>query len=78
MSSPAATSSTRRGEDQERLLLYAVATEGGEVVAAGRGAIEQIKAERKPLPYNIYFIGDPRGAERHRDQFPTLPGFEEE
>ena len=58
-----------------RLLLYAVAREGDRVVAAGRGAIEQLKAEPKPLPYNIYFIGDPRGADVTVTAFPTLPGF---
>jgi hypothetical protein len=65
------------GQEQERVLLYAVAREGGEVVAAGRGAIEKIKSERKPLPYNIYFIGDPRKADVTVTLFPTLPGFEE-
>jgi hypothetical protein len=64
------------GEDLERLLLYAVATKGGKVVAAGRGAIEPLKAKPKPIPYNIYFIGDPKGAEVKVSQFPTLPGFE--
>ncbi len=66
------------GEDQGRLLLYAVAHEGDRVVAAGRGAIERLKAEPKPLAYNIYFIGDPGGAEVTVTKFPTLPGFEEE
>lgn len=65
------------GKDQQRVLLYAVATEGDEVVAAGRGAIEKVKPERKPLPYNIYFIGDPRSADVTVTTFPTLPGFEE-
>lgn len=64
------------GEDLERLLLYAVATKGGEIVAAGRGAIEPFKAKPKPVPYNIYFIGDPSGAEVKVSQFPTLPGHE--
>lgn len=64
------------GEDLDRLLLYAVATKGGKVVAAGRGAIEPFKAKPKPVPYNIYFIGDPSGAEVKITQFPTLPGFE--
>jgi hypothetical protein len=64
------------GEDLERLLLYAVATKGGEIVAAGRGAIEPFKAKPKPFPYNIYFIGDPTGAEIEITQFPSLPGFE--
>jgi hypothetical protein len=64
------------GEDLDRLLLYAVATKGGEVVAAGRGAIEPLKPKPKPLPYNIYFIGDPRGAEIEIARFPSLPGYE--
>lgn len=62
------------GEKNDRLLLYAVAREGGEVVAAGRGAIENVKAEPKPLPYNVYFIGDPRGGDVEMSSFPTLPG----
>lgn len=64
------------GEDLERLLLYAIATAGDEIVAAGRGAIEPLKAKAKPLPYNIYFIGNPKGAEVKVTQFPSLPGFE--
>jgi hypothetical protein len=64
------------GEDLERLLLYAVASKGGKIVAAGRGAIEPFKAKPKPFPYNIYFIGDPSGAEVKVSQFPTLPGYE--
>jgi hypothetical protein len=64
------------GEDLDRLLLYAVATKGDEIVAAGRGAIEPFKAKPKPVPYNIYFIGDPSGAEVKVSQFPSLPGFE--
>ena len=62
------------GEDLERLLLYGVARQGGRVVAAGRGAIEPLKAKRKPAPYNIYFIGDPRQGDVTVSQFPSLPG----
>lgn len=65
------------GEDQGRLLLYAVARKGDQVVAAGRGAIEKLKAEPKPLPYNIYFIGDPRNADLKISMFPSLAGFEQ-
>lgn len=64
----------KSGEENERLLLYAIARRGGEVTAAGRGAIERIKPEPKPLPYNIYFIGDPTGAEVEVTAYPTLPG----
>lgn len=62
------------GEDVERLLLYAVATKAGKVIAAGRGAIEPLKSKPKPVPYNIYFIGDPSGAEVKVAQYPSLPG----
>lgn len=65
------------GEDIERLLLYGVARQGGEIVAAGRGAIEHFKAGAKPAPYDIFFIGDPRGAEVTVTEFPSLPGQEQ-
>jgi hypothetical protein len=66
------------GEDQERLLLYAVATKGRKVVAAGRGAIEHMKPTSKPQNYDIFFIGDPQGADVEVTHFPTLPGFKAE
>ncbi len=65
------------GEDIERLLLYGIARQGGEIVAAGRGAIEHFKAGAKPAPYDIFFIGDPRGAEVTVTEFPSLPGQEQ-
>jgi hypothetical protein len=49
--------------EQIDLLIYAVATKGGKVVAAGRGLIPKLKTDGKPEFYNVYFIGDPRGAE---------------
>lgn len=64
------------GEKNDRLLIYAVAREGDKVIAAGRGAIENVKPEPKPLPYNVYFIGDPTGGEVEMTLFPTLPGVE--
>lgn len=62
----------RTGEDQNRFLLYGVARRGGRVVAAGRGAIEHLKPETKGVPYNIYFIGDPTGADLSLYEYPTL------
>lgn len=62
----------RSGSDIDRLLLYGIAREGNEIVAAGRGAIEPFKANGKDAPYNIYFIGDPRGANVTVTRFPTL------
>lgn len=62
----------RSGSVQERLLLYAIARRDGRIVAAGRGALEQIKATGKPRHYDIFFIGDPQGARVEVTQFPTL------
>jgi len=68
----------RTGEDQGRLLIYVVAHKGGKVVAAGRGAIEHLKAGTKPLHYDVFFIGDPTGAQLELTSFPALPGSEPE
>lgn len=65
------------GEDQRRLLLYVVARKGDEVVAAGRGAIEHLKPERKKLKYTIFFVGDPTGADLKLSEFPALTKAEE-
>lgn len=68
----------RTGEDQQRLLFYAVARKGGRVVAAGRGAIEHLKPDTKKLFYNVYFVGDPSGADIELTYYPTLevPGVQ--
>jgi len=66
----------KTGTDQRRLLLYVVARKGNRVVAAGRGAIEHLKPERKPLKYTIFFIGDPSGAELKLSEFPALTSAE--
>jgi hypothetical protein len=62
----------KTGEDQRRLLLYVVARKGDEVLAAGRGAIEHLKPERKALKYTVFFIGDPSGADLKLSEFPAL------
>jgi hypothetical protein len=63
----------KTGAEQGRLLLYAVARKGSRIVAAGRGALDHLKAGTKPLHYDIFFIGDPTGADLELTQFPTLP-----
>jgi len=62
----------RTGEDQNRLLLYGIARKGGKVVAAGRGLIEHLKAGTKKLFYNVYFLGNPEGADVTVTNYPTL------
>jgi hypothetical protein len=49
--------------DQTQLTLYAVARQGGRVVAAGRGAIKKLKVGAHPGNYVIFFIGNPAGAD---------------
>ena len=62
----------KTGTDQGRLLLYAVGSKGGKVVAAGRGAIDHLKDSTKPLHYTIFFIGDPKGTKVDVTSFPAL------
>lgn len=47
--------------DQVTLSLYVVARQGSKIVAAGRGAIKNLKVN-KAVNYNLFFIGDPKGA----------------
>lgn len=48
---------------QEDITYFAVARDGDEVVAAGRGALKRLLPDaRKPSDYHIFFIGDPSGA----------------
>jgi hypothetical protein len=49
--------------DQTKLVLFAVARSGGKVVAAGRGQFKNLKVESRPGKYDIFFIGNPQGAE---------------
>ncbi len=46
---------------QRELVIFGVARKGDEVVAAGRSQIEKL-APGKDATYQIFFIGDPRGA----------------
>ena len=49
--------------DQSHLILFAVARQGNQIVAAGRGQIKKLKHGAKPAPYVIYFIGNPTGSD---------------
>jgi hypothetical protein len=61
-------------EDLKAVYVYAVAMKGGKVVAAGRGAIDKLKADaKKPDDYHIFFTaGDPAGAEIQVFATPTF------
>jgi hypothetical protein len=58
--------------DQSHLILFAVARQGGKIVAAGRGQIKKLKHNAKPAPYVIYFIGDPTGSDVTIQAPPTV------
>lgn len=58
-------------EQHDRLVIFGVARSGGEIVAAGRAAVEKLNPERRRA-YHVYFIGDPKGAELELTSFPTL------
>jgi hypothetical protein len=58
--------------DQSHLILFAVARQGGRIVAAGRGQIKALKLDAKPAPYVIYFIGNPVGADVTIQAPPTI------
>jgi hypothetical protein len=57
--------------EQRDLVLYCVALEGGQIVAAGRGGIPRLKAGQK-RSYHIFFIGDPRGGKLSVEAPPTV------
>jgi hypothetical protein len=58
--------------DQSHLILFAVARQGGRIVAAGRGQIKALKVGAQPAPYVIYFIGNPVGADVTIQAPPTV------
>lgn len=62
---------------QDRLLIYGVARRGGEIVAAGRAAIEKLNPGRQRA-YRVYFIGDPKGAELTVTSFPAVKSTQDE
>lgn len=57
--------------EQQALLIYGVAREGDEIVAAGRALLEKIAPEKQRV-YHVYFIGNPEGAQIDVTSFPTV------
>jgi hypothetical protein len=47
--------------EQRKLVVFAVATKGKRVVAAGRGQVPRLQAGKRAR-YTVFFIGNPRGA----------------
>ena len=58
---------------QESLVIAAVARRGGSVVAAGRAIVPRLRANDAER-FQVFFIGDPRGAELTFDAQPSTLG----
>jgi hypothetical protein len=48
---------------QQNLVVYAVARRAGKIVAAGRAVLPEVPAQGTNVPFQIYFVGDPSGAQ---------------
>jgi hypothetical protein len=48
--------------EQRRVVVFAVASKGRRIVAAGRAVVNRVRPG-KSAPFQAFFIGDPRGAE---------------
>jgi hypothetical protein len=48
---------------QQNLVVYAVARRGGKIVAVGRSVLPEVPAAGTNVPFQIYFVGDPSGAQ---------------
>lgn len=46
--------------DQRNVVIYAVSTKGGEVIAAGRGQVPRVRPGKRTR-FSVFFIGDPTG-----------------
>jgi hypothetical protein len=56
--------------DEQDLVVYAVARRGSKVVAAGRAVLPEVTAGAT-VPFQIYFVGDPKGAKVEVSAPPT-------
>ncbi len=63
----------RSSTEQDELVIYAVARRGGRVVAAGRAVLASLRASAS-LPFQMFFVGDPKGAKLALSAPPTTPG----
>jgi hypothetical protein len=58
---------------QRRLTIFCVARKGGKVVAAGRAIVDALPAAGgKPTKFDVFFIGDPKGAKLTFSAPPTV------
>ncbi len=48
---------------QQNLVVYATARRAGKIVAAGRAVLPEVPAQGTNVPFQIYFVGNPSGAQ---------------
>jgi hypothetical protein len=58
---------------QRSLVIFAIARRGGAIVAAGRAVLSEV-GPGAATPFQMFFIGDPRGAELQASAPPTTLG----
>jgi hypothetical protein len=63
----------RSDVDQSNLVIAAVARRGGRLVAAGRAIVPQLRANGRER-FQVFFVGDPRGAQLSFDAQPSTLG----
>jgi len=66
----AGTVANRSKVVQQHLVVYAVARKGGRIVAAGRAVLPEVSPGAS-APFQVYFVGDPSGAQIEASAPPT-------
>ncbi|HME01958.1 MAG TPA: hypothetical protein VKG38_02875 [Solirubrobacteraceae bacterium] len=66
----AGTVSNRSGVTQHKLVVFALARRAGRIVAAGRAVLPEVGAGAS-VPFEVFFIGEPRGAQLQASAPPT-------
>jgi hypothetical protein len=58
---------------QKRVTIFGVARRGSQIVAAGRAIVDRVPAAGgKPMPFTVFFIGNPKGAKLVFSAPPTV------
>jgi hypothetical protein len=65
--------SNRSRVPQDSLVIFAVARRAGRIVAAGRAVLPELAASSS-MPFQIFFVGDPHGAQLQLSAPPTRLG----
>ncbi|HEY7831070.1 MAG TPA: hypothetical protein VIC06_10955 [Solirubrobacteraceae bacterium] len=67
------TVSNRSQIPQQKLVVYVVGRRGGHIVAAGRAVLPEVGAKQH-VPFQVFFIGSPKGTQLEASAPPTTLG----